>query len=300
MAITTAWMIAVILAQLLQCKPVPKFWDPTIPGTCLNTNPLYLSNSIINTAIDFLVLLLPIPMIVRLQVNTRTKLILAGIFTLCSGTVVVSALRIWANTVYQNSTDILWETAPVVSISVVELNLMVVCGSIMVLRPFCRRHLPFLLGNAKSRPTDESPANQGIRYDGPMGPKSKSNYRTKVSGGSGGVSGKRSIWGGMGTTRTGDDDEDMESLSTELGMLAPHAMRAREKHVSHTRTKSRGPKARDMGASDVEGKMEPWQDDARTLSSEGPLGGSRDVYGHSGRPDDLEHGIVKTVSLDIR
>ncbi|KAL8962776.1 MAG: hypothetical protein Q9183_005101, partial [Haloplaca sp. 2 TL-2023] len=243
--ITMSWIVSVILAQLLQCKPVPKFWDPAIPGTCINTNPLYLSNSITNTILDVLVLLLPIPMIVNLKVNTRTKLVLAAIFSLCSGTVVVSALRIWANTRYQKSSDILWDTALVSSITVVELNLMVVCGSIMVLRPFCRRHFPSLLGGGRSRPADASPGNQGIRYDGPMGPKSKSNYRTKVSGGSGGMSGKRSIWGGLGTTRTADDDDDMESLNTELGMLAPHAMRAREKHESHTRNKTRGPKARE-------------------------------------------------------
>ncbi|KAL8664813.1 MAG: hypothetical protein Q9168_007835, partial [Polycauliona sp. 1 TL-2023] len=223
-AITTAYMIAAVIAQLLPCKPVRKFWNPSTPGTCLNTNPLYLTNSIINTLIDVLVLILPIPMIVNLQVNTRTKLVLAAIFSLCSGTIVVSALRVWANTVYQGTVDITWNVAPVQSITIVELNLMIVCGSIMVLRPFCRRHLPFLLGiaNAKSRPTDESPpanGNQGIHYDGPMGPRSKSNYRTKVSAGSGGgggaSSGKRSIWAGLGTTRTGggdDDDEDMESL----------------------------------------------------------------------------------------
>lgn len=192
-AITTAYTISKVLARLLSCKPVRKFWAPTVPGTCLNTNPLYLSNSIIKTMIGFLILLLPIPMIVKLQVNTGTKLVLGAIFGLCSGTVIVSVLRVWANTVYQKSADIVWDTAPVVAIGVVELNLMVVCGSIMVLRPFCRRHLPFLLGGGKRRPTDESPANQGIHYDGLMGPRSKSGYRTKVRGGSAGASGKRSI-----------------------------------------------------------------------------------------------------------
>ncbi|KAI4255593.1 MAG: hypothetical protein L6R42_006651 [Xanthoria sp. 1 TBL-2021] len=243
-------------------------------------------------------------MIVRLQVNTRTKLVLAAIFSLCSGTVVVSALRIWANTVYQKSTDILWDTAPVLSISVVELNLMVVCGSIMVLRPFCRQHLPFLLGSGKSRPTDESPANQGIHYDGPMGPRSKSGYRTKVSGGSGGASAKRSIWGGLGTNRTGgaDDDEDMESLSTELRMLPPHAIHAREKSSTHTGNKSRGPWAR-QGVNETS-KAEPWQDYEYTQSlghvGARDSGTTRDPYAQSAGVEDLEHGIVKTVSLDIR
>ncbi|KAL8871188.1 MAG: hypothetical protein Q9174_002929 [Haloplaca sp. 1 TL-2023] len=295
--ITVTWIVSVVLAQLLQCNPIPKFWDPLIPGTCININGLYLSNSITNTILDILVLLLPLPMIIKLQVNTRTKLVLVAIFSLCSGTIVVSALRIWANTRYQSSTDILWDSALVPSISVVEMNLMIVCGSIMVLRPFCRRHLPFLLGSGKSRPNDVSPGNQGIHYDGPMGPKSKSNYRTKVSGGSGTMSGKRSIWGGLGTTRTADDDDDMESLNTELGMLAPHALRAREKHGSHSRSKSRGPKAGEEASNGLKG--EPWQDHEQTQSLESHQG-TRDPYTHPGRGEDLEHGIVKTVSLDVR
>lgn len=53
----------------------------------------------------------------------------------------------------------------------------------MVLRPFFRRHLPILLGT-RSRRTGETPAGgEGLYYDGPSGPRSKSSYNTKVSGG---------------------------------------------------------------------------------------------------------------------
>ncbi|CAL8579990.1 hypothetical protein XPA_005723 [Xanthoria parietina] len=175
----------------------------------------------------------------------------------------------------------------------------------MGLRPFCRRHLPsFLLGSGKSRPTDESPTNQGIHFDGPMRPRPKSGYRTKVSGGSAGASGKRSIWGGLGTNRTGatNDDGDMKSLSTELGMLAPHALHAREKNMTHIRNKSRGPRAREEVSETS--KAEPWQEYEHTQSL-GHLGAReagtpRDPYAPSTLVDDLEHGIVKTVPLDVR
>ena len=297
--ITFGYMISVILAQLLPCRPVRKYWAPLTPGTCIDTNPLYLANSIINTTIDLVVLVLPIPMIVKLQVNRRTKLVLAGIFSLCSGTVVVSALRIWSNTVYQSGDDILWETPPTNSITVVEINLMIICGSIMVLRPFCRRHLPFLLGSGKSRPSDKSP---GINYDGPMGPKSKSAYRAKVSGGGPpGATGKRSLWSGFGTNRTAHDDDDMEYLSAELRALAPHAMQPRDKGT--LRNMSRCPRAREAKGNETP-KTERWHDYQHTQDlghvETSELGAAGDSYPQQNCQRDLEHGIVKTVSLDIR
>ncbi len=87
-----------------------------------------------------------------------------------------------------------------------------------------------------------------------MGPRPKSGYRTKISGGSAGASGKRSIWGGLGTNRTGatNDDEDMKSLSTELGMLAPHALHAREKHDPYPEQEQRTSRTR-RGERNIEG-----------------------------------------------
>ncbi|KAI4218099.1 MAG: hypothetical protein L6R36_009126 [Xanthoria steineri] len=92
------------------------------------------------------------------------------------------------------------------------------------------------------------------------------------------------------------------SLSTELGMLAPHALHARAKNMTHIRNKSRRPRAR-QEVSETS-KAETWQEYEHTQSlgyaeAQEP-GTPRDPYAQSARVDDLEHGIVKTVSLDIR
>ncbi|KAL9002159.1 MAG: hypothetical protein Q9188_004893 [Gyalolechia gomerana] len=109
---------------------------------------------------------------------------------------------------------------------IVELNMTVFCACIMVLRPFCRRHLPFLLRGRNSGPADvKTPdADAILQFDGPSGPRSKSNYATKVSASSRAPKkpGKRNLWPGLGSTLVKEDDDDMESLSQELSVIAPH------------------------------------------------------------------------------
>lgn len=230
--ITFAYMFALTFALLFPCRPINKLWEPFIEGKCIDQNPIYLANVIINTIVDVLVLLLPIPMLIKLQVNTRTKILLFSIFSFCSVTVLISAVRIWATATILGDEDFTWNTAISDALAVCELNLTIVCGSVLTLRPFCRRHLPFLIGMRRSRPTDGPPngPNGVLNFDGPSGPKSKSGYLTKVSGGRNGAftpgskrsGGKHRLWSGFGTTLTKDNEyEDLESLSAELRTIAP-------------------------------------------------------------------------------
>lgn len=152
----------------------------------------------------------------------------------------------------------------------------VVCACVMVLRPFCRRHLPFLLGT--HTPAPNANENNNLHYDGPTGPKSKSAYRTKVSGGSCEFKrsgGNRSLWSGFGKgTTLKEDDDDMESLSAELNTLPPQVRSEREREGSGV-------------------------DAAESEKAQKARAGLRDPY-PGFMEGVVENGIVKTVSLDIR
>lgn len=240
--------------------------------------------------IDVLTFVLPIPMVVNLHVNMRTKLVLAAIFAASGCTVVLSAVRVWAIQDIQDTTDITWNAYTSDLVMIVELNMTVVCACVMVLRPFCRRHLPFLLRARRSRPTDDKTpvADAALKFDGPSDPRSKSSYAAKVSGGSRGTkksSTKRSLWPGLSTTLVKEDDDDMESLSQELKTIAPHVHSGRGAHGNY-------------GAVDTR----RWQNQENGQSWEtvgGPMTQARDPYPALGEGD-VERGIVKTVSLDVR
>ena len=77
---TVAWGFATFLSAALQCRPLAKAWDPTIPGTCFNTLQYILGVQGVNIALDFAILMLPIPMVWALNRPWQDKLALSGVF----------------------------------------------------------------------------------------------------------------------------------------------------------------------------------------------------------------------------
>ncbi|GAM89991.1 hypothetical protein ANO11243_080310 [Dothideomycetidae sp. 11243] len=64
----------VMILAGVSCRPFAYTWDKTIHGTCLDTDRLYQIELAINVACDVCLLLLPLPMIWALHVNTITKI----------------------------------------------------------------------------------------------------------------------------------------------------------------------------------------------------------------------------------
>lgn len=55
------------------CTPVEKQWDPSVPGTCINTLPTYFALGGTSLAWDVLIIVLPFPILRRLQLDKRNK-----------------------------------------------------------------------------------------------------------------------------------------------------------------------------------------------------------------------------------
>ncbi|KAF2011503.1 hypothetical protein BU24DRAFT_466203 [Aaosphaeria arxii CBS 175.79] len=91
MVLSTAWYIASQVANLLTCQPVDSFWNRRKPGKCSNFNAMYLGTGTVDLLIDVAILVLPIRMAFNLHLPTRTKVAVAGIFSL-GGFVVISQI----------------------------------------------------------------------------------------------------------------------------------------------------------------------------------------------------------------
>jgi hypothetical protein len=94
MIVTTAWFIGTQIANLLICQPIDSFWIRTKPGKCLNFNVMFLGTGIVDTLIDVFILLLPVRMAFTLQLPTKTKVAVAGIFALGGFVVITNIVRI--------------------------------------------------------------------------------------------------------------------------------------------------------------------------------------------------------------
>jgi hypothetical protein len=74
------WWIAIDFVALFTCIPIRKSWIPTLPGECINTQHTFVAATTSNILVDVLLLIVPMPMLWKLQVGTPQKFALLGIF----------------------------------------------------------------------------------------------------------------------------------------------------------------------------------------------------------------------------
>ena len=81
-AVVGSYSIAYILVAIFQCVPIRASWDTSIHGTCLNLGDQFFVGGITNALIDVIILILPVPLVWRLQVSVTKRWLIFGTFTL--------------------------------------------------------------------------------------------------------------------------------------------------------------------------------------------------------------------------
>ncbi|KAK9560589.1 hypothetical protein V6Z88_001333 [Aspergillus fumigatus] len=127
----------------LQCKPVSYFWNrlsPGAKGTCLDVDTIigiaYLY-SVTATLCDFVLGLLPISLVWKLQMTRKTKIALAVILSLgCIASAAVIVRIPYLH--YYKDDEFLYATTDISIWSNVEASLGIMAGSLVTLRPLFR------------------------------------------------------------------------------------------------------------------------------------------------------------------
>lgn len=74
------WLIAIIFAVIFECSPIRKAWVPELPGSCDNADTLWMGSGIPSLIIDFMILVLPLPVLWQLQVQPVRKYLIMLVF----------------------------------------------------------------------------------------------------------------------------------------------------------------------------------------------------------------------------
>jgi hypothetical protein len=81
MAIVIGYNLGSALVNLFSCNPIAKSWDLSITsGSCINRPIFYFANAGLNIGTDFIMIVLPVPMLWNLRLPMRQKAGLVGIF----------------------------------------------------------------------------------------------------------------------------------------------------------------------------------------------------------------------------
>lgn len=77
-----SWAIVMLILQAVPCNPIEKYWRPLMPGWCFSQSVLVIPQEVINSIVDFAMVILALFMIRSLHISRGTKWKLGGLFGL--------------------------------------------------------------------------------------------------------------------------------------------------------------------------------------------------------------------------
>lgn len=140
--------IAFISFQIFQCYPVAFIWEGWKksefgPHRCFDVNTLAYASAASSIAQDLVILIMPLPLIVKLNVTLRTKVAIVGMFSLGIFVLITSCVRLWAIYSFGDSANPTWDYTDAVIWTGLEVAVSIIVTSLPAIR---------VLANWPSRP----------------------------------------------------------------------------------------------------------------------------------------------------
>ncbi|KAK1702386.1 hypothetical protein BDP67DRAFT_496971 [Colletotrichum lupini] len=145
-----------LLVIVFQCTPVSSVWDRSNPNrTCLNVTAIGYAGAVFSIVEDLVILVLPIPELVKLQLNIRKKIALGFMFSLGSFACITTMVRLKYLVMFSSTFDTTWDNVDIVIWSIIEEFCAILCASLPALRPLLQK-VPQLFSSNKTNTKDQS------------------------------------------------------------------------------------------------------------------------------------------------
>lgn len=82
LVITVAYGIEATFLAVFTCRPVAAFWNPAIPGKCIDKKAGYFTNATYQVFSDLIFLVIPMPILSKLQIPLKQKVLIMSAFTI--------------------------------------------------------------------------------------------------------------------------------------------------------------------------------------------------------------------------
>ena len=94
------------IIKIFVCWPIAHYWDPSIPGRCLDQPKVFLTDTALAFVTDFIILVIPIPLAWKLNMPPRKKIKVAAMLGAGGIAVAVAGFREYRIYIFQWSTDV--------------------------------------------------------------------------------------------------------------------------------------------------------------------------------------------------
>ncbi|OQE36097.1 hypothetical protein PENCOP_c012G00487 [Penicillium coprophilum] len=165
---------ALTFVNIFQCRPVSAVFLSDVPAhaNCTDIVTLYLSSSPVNIITDIAILLLPMPLLTKMRLPYKQKIILVITFSFGFFVAVVDVVRIAflqqaaisrsleVKSIHIKNiggVDFSWYASLSFMWSVVEVNISIICGCVPSLKPLVTRLVPKLIRDTNDDTSISSP-----------------------------------------------------------------------------------------------------------------------------------------------
>ncbi|KAF4301271.1 hypothetical protein GTA08_BOTSDO07108 [Botryosphaeria dothidea] len=133
MAIVGSFTIAMTFVNAFECpNPSDAFTVEIIMaglGSCRDLHSMYFAQAGFNIASDVVIMLIPVPLLARLQMPKARRVALFGIFSVGFVAVLASILRLWTLTIWARTKDVPYTGGPILIWTQIELNSAIISAS---------------------------------------------------------------------------------------------------------------------------------------------------------------------------
>ncbi|KAL1798087.1 hypothetical protein ACET3X_002124 [Alternaria dauci] len=133
-AISVIWTVSYVFVCIFQCTPVPRVYNRTIPGTCINFFWHRWTNAILNLLTDLAIFILPMPVILGLNMSTGSRIGLMVLFSMGFFICLTTALRMSTLPGSLRATEPTWQSPPTNLWSFIEAAMGVITACLLSLR----------------------------------------------------------------------------------------------------------------------------------------------------------------------
>ncbi|KAM0282352.1 hypothetical protein ACHAQH_003031 [Verticillium albo-atrum] len=213
-----------VLLVAFQCMPVSSVWDRSNNDrTCINMTAVGYAGAAFSIIEDLVIMALPVPELLKLQLTRKKKIALAIIFALGSFACVTSLIRLKYLVMFMGTLDTTWDNVDIVIWSVIESFCCILCASILALPPLVLKLSKFVRHQWSQMSTRvTSSTNNKSRQSTLSIPGSKGFEKMSRSPEDGGYpmaplspQGNDKRLGNISISRDSDSRRDIESLSIE-------------------------------------------------------------------------------------
>ncbi|KAI1376725.1 hypothetical protein F4677DRAFT_417752 [Hypoxylon crocopeplum] len=126
-----------MLTEFLGCHPIMKKWEPDLPGQCINSTAAATFYGACNMASDLVIAIMPLTMIWKLQIATRTQKI--GLSLVLSSGFIAWAVAVarWGIATFNlvGTDDRPWWAGVSFTLSIFEIHTGLICACVATLSP---------------------------------------------------------------------------------------------------------------------------------------------------------------------